>query len=82
MNEIHKASTNPNGHQWKSAASHPLMGVWWGCWLIGSIATRAESRLIRNGIDLGTGGFVLSWASVLLIVRCRIDVDPDSSFDH
>lgn len=67
MNEIHKASTNRNGRQWKSAASHPLMGVWWGCWLIGGFLTRFENRMAFQGIDLGNGRFALSIAVVVLM---------------
>lgn len=74
MKEIYQASSMPGGSQWKSATSHPLMGVWWGCWLIGGFATRAENRMALNGVDLGSGKLVLSFAIVFLMSTAALSL--------
>ena len=43
----------------------PAIGLWWACWIIGNVLSNVESRLALSGVNLGTGGLVLSWAATL-----------------
>ena len=74
MNEIYKASSNPNGINWKSAASHPLMGLWWTCWLISIISSNYENRMAFREVNLGVGGVVLNCVITLLFIAAAFSL--------
>ena len=74
MNEIHKASSRPDGRAWKMATPHPLMGAWWACWLIGNTAANFQNRMAMSEIHLGVGGIVLDCAATLLLAAAAFSL--------
>ena len=44
-----------------------ITGTWWGFWIVGSIISNIEARLVVQGIDLGGGGIGLSWFTTILL---------------
>ncbi len=66
MKEIAQASLDPRGEAWKGRRLDSSYGLWWACYVTGSILTQLETRL-GSRMDLGMGGIVLSWISSLIM---------------
>ncbi len=85
MSEIHRASQNPMGRDWKSNAPHSLMGVWWGFWVLGLILDRFTRRSEAFNLEqydvifqwIGTALFVGAAISLIVILRSITSLQND-----
>jgi len=72
MVELYKASDSPVTSDWKNNSFDPIINKWWACWIIGSIVTRIESRLVVSGVDTGLAAIPITWLSTILLSLAAI----------
>ena len=72
MKEIHQASQNPSGQEWKSLKAHSMIGPWWGAWLIGNFVTNFSLRADMSGMIQPETIWILDMISSCLLIAAAI----------
>jgi len=73
MKEIYQASASSDtvasqSKSWQFATVPGVFSIWWFCWIVGNIASRAESKLVQAGVQDLTITTSVSMLAMILTV--------------